>query len=72
LPDVAYAEVSRCEGVADIIQCGPPGWDSNYAALLSASILRNQFVNRFQLALFWSTILRSRSASFGSVNQASL
>jgi hypothetical protein len=29
--------------------------DSNYAALLSASTLRNQLVNRFQLPLFWST-----------------
>jgi hypothetical protein len=30
------------------------GLDSNYAALLSASILRNQLVNRFQLANIWS------------------
>jgi hypothetical protein len=33
---------------------------------------RNQLVTRFQLALFWSTNLRSLSASFGSVHQASL
>jgi hypothetical protein len=32
--------------------------DSNYAAVLSASTLRNQLVNRFQLPLFWSTKLR--------------
>jgi hypothetical protein len=33
--------------------------DSNYAALLSASTLRNQLVNRFQVPPFWSTISKS-------------
>ena len=33
------------------------GLDWNYEALLSASILRNQLVSRFQLTLFWSTDL---------------
>jgi hypothetical protein len=32
---------------------------SNQAALRSASTLRSQPINGFQLALFWSTILRS-------------
>jgi hypothetical protein len=38
----------------------------NYAASRSASIARNQLITRIQLTLFWSTILRSPAASFGS------
>jgi hypothetical protein len=53
----------RAEGVRDVLGmncpvcpvCTAKEWlpslDSNYAALLSASILRNQLVNGFQLAL---------------------
>ena len=31
--------------------------DSNYVVRLSVSIVRNQLVSRFQLAMFWSTTL---------------
>ena len=44
--------------------------DSNYTAILSASIFRNQLVNRFQLAQFWSTTLRS-PASMSELRVAS-
>jgi len=37
----------------------PRAWDANYAALLSASILRNQLVNGFQLAKMRLANLRS-------------
>ena len=38
---------------------GLAGLNSNYAALLSASILRNQISNGFQPAKEWSTISKS-------------
>ena len=44
----------------------------NYAASRSPLISRTQLITWFQLAMFWSTILRSPTASFDSVNQASL
>jgi hypothetical protein len=43
-----------------------------YAALWKSSIWRIQLVSGFHLGQIWATILRSPSASFGSVNQASL
>ncbi len=40
--------------------------------LLKASICRSQLISRFELAQIWSISFCSATASFGSVNQASL
>ena len=50
---------------------GPHGRKPGFTWRSPSSRL-SQPLTRFQLALFWSTILRSPTASFGSVNQASL
>jgi hypothetical protein len=56
----------RC-GFLHAVWNGSPGPGSHYAALLSASILRNQLVNGFQLAKIWLT----KSSQFHSNNSDS-
>jgi len=44
--------------------------DSNWAALRSASTLRNQLINGFQLALFWSTNLSNSHRRASTAGQS--